>query len=51
MGYFINLIIMAQIFESLQMGVPGVALGLAWTQVGGKVGNQLLFLMGNREAR
>lgn len=25
------------LFECLQMGVPGVALGLAWTQVGGKV--------------
>ena len=25
---------------SVQMGVPGVALGLAWTQVGGKVRSQ-----------
>ena len=30
------------------MGVPGVALGLAWTQVGGKVRKDF-FKQGNRE--
>ena len=35
-------------FESFQMGVPGVALGLAWTQVGGKVGKPVTFFNGKQ---